>query len=131
VSLIPQIYDGDLCERCNLHAATLIASESVMEFAHGFLRKWCECCYLDDQIQKVEKAMNSYPKLLKDLEAACRDQPPRDLQALIRENDALRTELHNTWDIAHINFCLNKPGQDWPHPEGQHCYFPKPEVLHD
>lgn len=135
MSYIPEIREGDMCERCKLHQATLVTSESALDLAHGFLRMLCECCHLDEQIKQTERAMERYPGLLTDLQSACTDQPRRDLRQLVRENDALRSEVHRQWLAAHCQICgRHYPGRHAmnyaePHPQGEHCYWP--ERAHD
>lgn len=135
MSLIPQIPEGQLCERCRLHAATLISADSVTDWVHGFLRMLCECCQLDEQVKHTEKVMERYPQLLTDLQSACTDQPKHDLQKLITSNEQLRQEGHRQWLAAHCVICgKHYPGRHAmnyaePHPDDEHCYWPEPVVY--
>lgn len=129
------IEPGTLCERCRLHPATGHVADSVLDFAHGVFKLRCECCRLDEAIRQAEAMLNRLPQLYEDLDAACPGQFLPKTRDVIAENEKLREEAEQQWVMAHCVVCgehypdRNAANYAAPHPEGEHCYWPKPEVL--
>jgi hypothetical protein len=48
----------------------------------------------------------------------------REIGNLKRENELLRAELQNQWELNHSEFCGG-----WPHPNGKICCYPQPPIL--
>ena len=127
---------GTMCQRCRIHPATSTRADSVMEWAHGSFNLWCQCCVLNDWIRRVQEQSAKVPGWVRELETACDGQPLADVQALTEDNARLRSEAHSQWLMAHCVVCGkhypdagNAMNYAAPHPEGEWCYWPEPEIL--
>lgn len=65
---------GAICEKCEVHPAAdgIYAPGGMMEANHGHFVVWCDCCILNDCLEKAEDAAARVPKLRERLATACR-----------------------------------------------------------
>jgi hypothetical protein len=130
-----EIPEGTMCQRCQVHRAAQVHADSITDWVHGHYALWCECCLIRDNIDQAMRMAGQLPEWTSKLATACQDEPPFSARDLVLANEKLRHELERQWLMAHCLACgKHYPNQDamnyaHPHPEGEHCYWPRPEVL--